>query len=416
MNESVQRVAVCFRQAQVNCVGVSVHRSGDSIVRSVFGFALVAAWVVAATAVAEPPGAFQSEWQPHKCQQHDGSGGLINLEASAQVPTLKVQSVSWHHHFIYMPEKNRLLLQTGGLGWFSDDLGSNWTATTLPDCFLTYFGDGKVLAHGQKELALSDDYGLTWKTIAAYPQAPNGQAFYGAFGPMLVDKDPGSGSVVRLADPGFCNDHKAWVRFSTDGGRTWPRVVEVPWISETTLIRAGNGDIVAATRTDGTASIPDPKAPFDWRRVGGHQDFYSGLGVHISTDNGNTWSPVNKLYESGRHHASMVRMPNDDLVMSYVVRLGYPDTQEGLPQYGIEAIVSHDHGRTWNKDHRYVLDHWDGDWLDHPRGLVRLRAPNETYTVLLPDGSLITAYGTGYRVNADNTPRDIKLVRWRLNK
>ena len=76
--------------------------------------------------------------------------------------------------------------------------------------------------------------------------------------------------------------------------------------------------------------------------------------------------------------------------------LGYPDTPEGIPRYGIEAVVSHDHGRTWDLDRRYVLDRWDGEWLDRDRGLVRLRAPNETYTVLLPDGTLITAFGTGY--------------------
>ena len=342
---NVAFVCLALCSGDPKCIG--------NAVRAVFGYALVTAWVVAATAVAEPPGVFQSEWQPHVVQQYNGGGGTIDLEASAQVPTLKVQTaISWHHHFIFMPEKNRLLLQSGGRGWYSDDLGSTWTEMTLPDCFLTYLGDGEVLAARQTEILSSNDYGLTWQTVAPWPLAPNGQAAFGSFGPMLVDKDPSSGSVVRLADPCFSNDLNAYVRFSTDGGRTWPEVAEVPWISETTLIRAGNGDIVAATRTDGTASIPDPKAPYDWRRVGGHQDFYSGLGVHISKDNGLTWSPVNKL----------------------------------------------DDGRTWDLDRRYVFDRWDGEWLDRPRGLVRLRAPNETYTVLLPDGSLITAHGTGYRV------------------
>ena len=283
----------------------------------------------------------------------------------------------------------------------------------------TYLGGGKVLAargQGPAGFLLSSDYGLTWQPFAPWQPAPDGQALYGSFGPLLVDKDPRSGSVVRLADSCFKNDHTACIRFSTDGGRTWPEAIQVPWISETTLIRAGNGDIVAATRTDGTASIPTSKAPYDWRRVGGHQDFYSGLGVHISKDNGHTWSPVNKLYEFGRHHASMVLMPDNDLVMSYVVRLGYPDTPEGLPRYGIEAVVSRDHGRTWELGRRYVLDLWDGEWFDRSKGLVSLRAPNETYTVLLPDGSLITAFGTGFRGKGEGTPRDIKLVRWRLNK
>ena len=39
-----------------------------------------------------------------------------------------------------------------------------------------------------------------------------------------------------------------------------------------------------------------------------------------------------------------------------------------------------------------------------------------TSSQLLPDGSIITAFGTGYRIRTDEqAPRDVGLVRWRLN-
>jgi hypothetical protein len=81
-------------------------------------------------------------------------------------------------------------------------------------------------------------------------------------------------------------------------------------------------------------------------------DHTEGLGISISTDDGRTWSEVRKLYDWGRYHA------------------WYPSSQA-------------------------------------------------TSTVLLPDGSILTAFGTGYRcrdiVKGQPAPRDVGLVRWRLN-
>jgi hypothetical protein len=73
------------------------------------------------------------------------------------------------------------------------------------------------------------------------------------------------------------------------------------------------------------------------------------LGVSISRDGGNTWSEVTTLFEWGRHHPGMVVLPDGDIVMTYVVRRGYPDTAEGFPQMGIEAVVAATLGRpgTW---------------------------------------------------------------------
>ncbi len=163
--------------------------------------------------------------------------------------------------------------------------------------------------------------------------------------------------------------------------------------------------------------MPDAsKTAFDMWRVGGGFDFYCGMGVHVSKDNGLTWSPINQLYMHGRFHASPVLMPNNDLVMTYVVRMGYDDTPEGLPQYAIEAVLSHDHGQTWSLRRRYVLDRWLGEWEDRPNGKVKLMAPNETYTVLLPDGSLMTSFERGVQEANAKYHRILKLVHWRLRE
>jgi len=285
---------------------------------------------------------------------------------------------------------------------------------------LTYLGNGKVLARALtigKRLA-SDDYGETWRPFAPVPPVPGLKLVF-SMGSDLVDRDPASGSVVRLAES--VDRH---IRFSTDGGLTWPTIIKAPWSAETVLVRAGNGDIVAATRTSNRAGhlaatgtkMPDAKTvTYDRWRVGTGFDFYCGFGVHISKDNGHTWSPIKRLYMHGRHHASPVLMPNNDLVMTYVVRLGYDDTPEGLPQYGIEAVVSHDHGQTWNLDRRYVLDRWRGEWADRPGGSVKLMAPNETNTVLLRDGSLITSFERGVQEAGVKYHRVLKLVHWRLD-
>jgi hypothetical protein len=110
----------------------------------------------------------------------------------------------------------------------------------------------------------------------------------------------------------------------------------------------------------------------------------------------------------------MVLLPNRDMVMTYVVRKGYPETAEGYPQFGIEAIISHDNGETWDLDHRYILAKWHGI----------TKGPNSWYassqstsTLRMLDGSLLTAFGTGYRAidssgKGQPQPRDIGLVSW----
>jgi hypothetical protein len=177
-------------------------------------------------------------------------------------------------------------------------------------------------------------------------------------------------------------------------------------VSEVALLRAANGDLVAACRTD----IP-PKFK------GQTLDHYEGLAVSISKDGGRSWSTLNKLYDWGRHHPAMLLMPNGDILMTYVVRLGYVDAKDGTPQFGVEAVVSHDNGATWDLDHRYILHFWKGNRKDENAWWASSQC---TSPVLLPDGSVLTAFGTGYRVAPkpavpnQPAPRDIGLVLWRF--
>jgi hypothetical protein len=323
-------------------------------------------------------------------------------------------------YIVYMPEKDRLLMLVScdyphrAMVLSSDDHGTTWSeprpvtaGTPLGlGTSLTYLGQGEVLLHADNQRWFSQDYGVLWDSPVPCAPTSDGKAWY-IWDPLFVERDEATGAMTRLAETGYSPDNQGYLRFSADAGRTWSAGVGVPqWkgINEVTILRAANGDWVAACRTE----LP--------QRFKNEIDHYEGLGVSVSKDRGSTWSKVNMLYQWGRHHPSLILMPNHDIVMTYVVRKGYVDTPDGLPQFGIEAVVSHDHGQTWDRDHRYILATWPGNRKDANKWWTSSQA---TSTVLLPDGSLLTAFGTGYRAqpgpNGDKpSPRDAGLIHWRL--
>jgi hypothetical protein len=163
-------------------------------------------------------------------------------------------------------------------------------------------------------------------------------------------------------------------------------------VSEGSLVRAANGWIVAALRTD------MPPRYFD----APHDDSLEGTGVSISKDDGVTWSPIHVLYDAGRHHPHLLLMLNGDIVMTLIVR---DDVQNGqLVSYrrGCEAIISHDNGLTWDMTHKYILDdfeYYDGvKWYNGDTGHL--------YSALLDDGFILTCYG-------NYLTRGVSLIRWK---
>lgn len=378
-----------------------------------------------------------AEWKAHEVRQ------LGEPAVGDRVPAkLKIVTESWNRvvavpYIVYLPEKDRLLMLVScdyphrPLVLTSDDHGTSWNQPQpiLPDepaharhllgVSLTYLGGGQVLCGVEGKLRCrSVDYGQTWSS-EPIPPNPHGGA-WNQWDSYLVDRDTTTGKVTQVIETGYRGStdggQEAFLRSSRDLGKSWNEVTRVPqWakVSEVALVRAANGDIVAACRTD----IPQSKQ-------GETLDHFEGLGISTSADEGRTWSEVRKLFDWGRHHPSLVVMPTGDIVMTYVVRKGYIDTEEGFPQFGIEAVVSRDHGRSWDLDHRYLLHTWVGNRKGSNQSAPGPQAwwasSQATSTVLLPDGSLLTAFGTGYRSqpNAQGmpSPRDVGLIQWCLSK
>ena len=383
--------------------------------------------LLATTAVA-------AEWKPHTVRQINGTDGDVQLPAQFQIVTESWKRAVAVPYLAYLPEKDRLLLLVNcdyphhAEVLFSDDRGTTWSspkpaiigADGKPvaglGTSLRYLGDGNVLLYGNARW-FSRDYGQTWKESVALAPASDGKPWY-MWDPPLVERDAKTGKITRLVETGYTwfkppevktAHQQAYLRFSTDEGKTWGDSAKIPqWeaVSEVALLRAANGNWVAACRTDTPARM-QPEVI----------DHTEGLGISISTDAGRTWSEVRKLYDWGRHHPSRILLPGGEIVMTYVVRKGYVATPNGFPQFGIEAVVSRDHGQTWDLDHKYILHHWIGHIKEGPTAWYP--SSQATSTVRLPDDSLLTAFGTGYRcqdiVPGKPAPRDVGLVRWRLN-
>lgn len=370
-------------------------------------------------------------WRPTTIQRMDGASVAAQFPAQRQIVTESWRRVVAVPYLACMPECERLIVLVScdyphqPMVLFSNDRGATWgePRPVAPDpavnaglglgTSLTYLGAGRLMLVASGRW-FSEDFGESWDGPLAVPHASNGQEWH-TWDPCLVDRDPATGAVTRVVETGYnweggagspSGYEQAFIRFSRDGGRTWSEDIRVPgWraVSEVALVRAADGAIVAACRTDMA------------REHLGHIDHWEGLGTCRSEDDGVTWSQVDRLYDLGRHHPSLVLMPGGEILMTYVVRVGYPRDADGFPQFGIEAVISRDHGVSWDLPHRLVLARWTG----HLRGTNEWWPNSQaTSTVLLPDGTLLTAFGTGYRCAADaegrSAPRDVGLIHWEL--
>jgi hypothetical protein len=382
-----------------------------------------------------------SAWQEHTIRQIQNER-YLDRPARFQLITKDWNRIVGMPYIVYMPEKDRILMVAycdlypcKAMSMISDDHGETWSPVRdiptnpqvnpghgeTPTC-LTYLGNGKVVFSGVEKRWLSYDFGETWEG-RELPPGKNGKPWAGwQWEPYLVDRDPATGKVLRIAEAAYSHEgedypkpgyfSQAYIRFSTDEGQTWSTEIAVPeWkgINEVTLFRAANGNMIAACRTDISQWYRDPG-----HRLGGlHEpDLYSGFGISRSKDNGLTWSKVEVLFDYGRHFTSPVLLPNGDIVMTYVVRIGYPNNVDDFPTFGIEAIVSRDHGVTWDLEHRFILDEWTGIIRGHDAWWP---GPQSTSSVLLPDGSILTVYGRAFRCVPKGPPRDIGLLNWRMD-
>ncbi|KKK60954.1 hypothetical protein LCGC14_3019200, partial [marine sediment metagenome] len=302
-------------------------------------------------------------WKAHTVEQLNGKAARIKTAAGIQIITQPWDmGAVYYPYMIYMPEKDKLLML---LGWgqeiragvvSSNDRGATWTKPQkIGDGWgidLTHLDGGEAVLkmRNDNRYRFTRDFGASWDRSLPVPPCKDGKAFY-EDSPFFVDRDPESGRVTRMWATGKKPGLACLLRYSDDAANTWSECRHIPqWgkTGEVVLHRASNGNLVAACRVN----LP---------RFEGQIDHLSGLGVSVSKDDARTWSEISILYAWGRHMSSMVTLDNGDIVLTYIVRKGYVDTADGFPQFGVEAVISRDHGLTWDLDHRYLLAVWRGN-------------------------------------------------------
>ena len=371
-------------------------------------------------------------WKEHFIKRGDGQGGYTCIAAQQQL-LRPYQGCRIIPYGLATMDNGEVICAatawSSGVGpaeqtliTISDDGGTTWGEYivlhgihTRP-MMLAYLGNGVVTFESgdttRRMRLFSHDYGQTWEDRVEVPPAPSGQAL-GFEGSPLVDRDE-QGNAIRIVQTGQTLEGAApnwkiveYIRWSEDGGRTWPRV-DSPQAWRTTethngktydrccgegsLVRAANGWLVAALRT--------------WVPVQFHDHPYcddnlEGTAVSISKDDGVTWSPYQEIFDGGRHHATLMCMPNGDLVMVIIRRVDFRDGKLVSYRRGCDAVISHDHGETWDIEHMIVLD--DFLFCDDERWIPGLCG--HLSSTLLPDGSILTGYGNNFT--------GVALIRWK---
>ena len=377
------------------------------------------------------PSRAEFAWRDHWVMQHDGAGGQIGHPAAfrflpwhGERPVFPwglavlddgVWAVAGVAGSMTMAQSNQTVVE------LSDDRGASWRYVEVPHCstrpmMLAYLGSGVLsfMSSWSDEgnfRYYSHDYGVTWERGDKLPPAPDGTQI-DCEGNPLIDRDA-AGNATLMAETGQTaskgplpeNPCCGCIRWSRDGGRTWEPARWPPeWVwhdrfagepvergvGEGALVRAADGSIVAALRTD----MPARYLPL-------HYDNFEGTAVSISRDEGASWTPLDFVFGPGRHHATLLRMPDDDLVLTVIRRLDFGGGDLATYRRGCDAVVSRDHGVTWDVEHRYVVDDFAAigaeRWFEATCG--------HQCSVSVGDGSILTAYGNYRNAGA--------LIHWR---
>ena len=365
---------------------------------------LLAASICAWLGIASP---VIAEWQPHEIRQGDGQGGWVTRPAQIQVLKQPDSEYTMPWGLVQMDNGELALI----CSWerpgsmlpiiaFSKDEGNSWTDfdvvkdTSGRPQFLTWHGGGN-LSFVTTRRYYSFDYGRTWPEDVEHPKTSTGMNF-DIEGNAWVDRDA-QGKAEAILELGWhyepgkrhpIDDATVVFRRSTDGGRTWQDETSPPqWkfvskhegkeklrgVSEGGIVRAQNGWLVAALRTD---------VPLRYL-TDSTIDHFEGTAITISKDDGKTWSDMNFLFDAGRHHANLQRLPNGDLVCVMIVRGDIRGGKQASLRRGSDALISHDNGLTWNLDRRIELDAFDNE--EGQCGHIAV--------VVLDDGSIISGYG-----------------------
>lgn len=231
---------------------------------------------------------------------------------------------------------------------------------------------------------VSADRGHTWRAPVRLPISGVGGHQMGHIGgrPSAVVRE--DGMLLLFAhgcrEPGE-EPSVPLVYGSWDGGANWGLIAEIepsprrPMAIMPCPVILRDGTILMAVRRQ-----------YDFRNA------YTQ--VYASEDGARTWSFRSRVNDWGAP-ANLVELPDGRIVCVY----GYRQ-----PPYGIRARVSPDQGRTWGPE--IILRDDGGSWdLGYPR------------TLLLQDGSLITAYYFNCKadpIQCSGGVRHIAATIWRV--
>jgi hypothetical protein len=213
----------------------------------------------------------------------------------------------------------------------------------------------------------TSDGGKTWTKPELSERIHSLQKDGGSVSPYGKIVQLPSGTLLMSVYYQFSNarGHQDYLFRSRDGGQTWDEPTLVGEHSnETCLLALPNGEVLAALRSE----------------TGGH------ISVAVSKDQGHTWSSPVQVTRDGEHPADLIRLKNGDILLTY--------GQRNKP-FGVEAVVSHDSGKTWDDKTKVVLanEAANGD-CGYPS------------SVQLPNGKIVTVY---YQVdNPANVPASTK--------
>lgn len=213
--------------------------------------------------------------------------------------------------------------------------------------------------------------GRTWREEGEIPGPPPTEMGrdneYIPFGQIQIGADGSLGAAVYLV-----KGSRREARFlqSRDDGKTWnDQIMLNPSGNETALLHCGGGRWIAASREFNLGAN-------DMR-----------LEQFVSTDDARSWRRVRALTLGRQITGHLLRLRDGRTLLTYGNRC--------WGNYGVEARVSHDEGKTWGTSFR----------------LAHAPLPDCGYPscVQLPGGDVVTAY---YTQTTEGFHYEMRVVRW----
>ena len=241
-------------------------------------------------------------------------------------------------------------------------------------------------------ISRSTDYGATWgeaelvdgqgheKWSHAGRTGPNDPHVQGTpFGKMLTLADGTMLMTYYLTTEGRPRQAQAsFLIRSHDDGRTWVDCVTLAegFYGEPTLCHLGDDRFLAILRT----TTPE----------GGIASSYGQCLWQIdSEDGGHTWTEPRQITDDMESPGEVIRLQDGRLLLTYGRR---------VPPFGVQGMVSHDDGRTWDSDNRLLLVGDSGTYdCGYPGSVQR------------DDGTIVTVYYAWDRLSDNNQPQYVRL-------